>query len=315
MIVEEMSSDLLPLDQIDATEDELQEIEQESSNEESGNEAAVDDSLDMWLNKIGKTSLLTQEQELELAKLTRTGDIIAKAKLTEANLRLVVSIAKRYSGRGMPFPDLIQEGNIGLIRAVEKFDYRKGYKFSTYATWWIKQAITRAVADQARTIRIPAYMVGLINRYIKTFGQLVQDLCREPTIEEVAQEMNLSSEQVVQIIGIAPEPMSLELQTGGDEEDTLGDIITDTNPISPLDVASNTILREKIEEALNNLRPRERDVLKMRFGLEDGCSHTLEEVGRHFKVTRERIRQIETKGLKKLRYPTRNRKLRDFIDM
>jgi RNA polymerase primary sigma factor len=274
----------------------------------------LDDSVRMWLREIGKTPLLTNKEEVSLAKRIEAGDLEAKAVLTEANLRLVVSIAKRYSGRGMSFPDLIQEGNIGLIRAVEKFDYRKGYKFSTYATWWIRQAITRAIADQARTIRIPVHMVETINRLIKTSSQLLQDLGRDPTLDELAREMGMPPERVSEIIRIAPEPLSLETPIGEEEDSHLADFIEDHEAISPAEAASNMILREKIEEALNNLTPRERDVLKMRFGLDDGYSRTLEEVGRHFKVTRERIRQIEAKALKKLRHPSRSRKLRDYLE-
>ncbi|MCE5315610.1 MAG: RNA polymerase sigma factor RpoD [Armatimonadota bacterium] len=274
----------------------------------------LDDSVRMWLREIGKTPLLTMDEEISLAKRIEAGDEEAKAVLTEANLRLVVSIAKRYSGRGMSFPDLIQEGNIGLIRAVEKFDYRKGYKFSTYATWWIRQAITRAIADQGRTIRIPVHMVETINRLIKTSSQLLQDLGREPTLDEIAHEMGIPTDRVSEIIRIAPEPLSLETPIGEEEDSHLADFIEDQEAISPAEAASNMILREKIEESLNKLTPRERDVLKMRFGLDDGYSRTLEEVGRHFKVTRERIRQIEAKALKKLRHPSRSKKLRDYLE-
>ncbi|MCE5197918.1 MAG: RNA polymerase sigma factor RpoD [Armatimonadota bacterium] len=274
----------------------------------------LDDSVRMWLREIGKTPLLTMDEEIHLAKRIEAGDEEAKAVLTEANLRLVVSIAKRYSGRGMSFPDLIQEGNIGLIRAVEKFDYRKGYKFSTYATWWIRQAITRAIADQGRTIRIPVHMVETINRYIKTSSQLLQDLGREPSLDEIAREMGVPPDRVSEIIRIAPEPLSLETPIGEEEDSHLADFIEDQEAISPAEAASNLILREKIEESLNKLTPRERDVLKMRFGLDDGYSRTLEEVGRHFKVTRERIRQIEAKALKKLRHPSRSKKLRDYLE-
>jgi RNA polymerase primary sigma factor len=274
----------------------------------------LDDSVRMWLREIGKTPLLTMVQEVSLAKRIEAGDDAAKAVLTEANLRLVVSIAKRYSGRGMSFPDLIQEGNIGLIRAVEKFDYRKGYKFSTYATWWIRQAITRAIADQGRTIRIPVHMVETINRLIKTSSQLLQDLGREPTLDELAHEMGIPPDRVSEIIRIAPEPLSLETPIGEEEDSHLADFIEDQEAISPQEAASHMILREKIEESLNKLTPRERDVLKMRFGLDDGYSRTLEEVGRHFKVTRERIRQIAAKALKKLRHPSRSRKLKEYIE-
>ncbi len=274
----------------------------------------LDDSIRMWLREIGKTPLLTMEEEIALAKRIEAGDEEAKNVLTEANLRLVVSIAKRYSGRGMSFPDLIQEGNIGLIRAVEKFDYRKGYKFSTYATWWIRQAITRAIADQGRTIRIPVHMVETINKLVKTSSQLVQELGREPTLEEIAEAMNVPTERVSEIIRIAPEPLSLETPIGEEEDSHLGDFIEDQEAESPAEAASVAILREKIEETLNKLTPRERDVLRMRFGLDDGYSRTLEEVGRHFKVTRERIRQIEAKALKKLRHPQRSKKLREYLE-
>lgn len=274
----------------------------------------LDDSVRMWLREIGKTPLLTMAEEIQLAKRIEAGDEESKGVLTEANLRLVVSIAKRYSGRGMSFPDLIQEGNIGLIRAVEKFDYRKGYKFSTYATWWIRQAITRAIADQGRTIRIPVHMVETINRLVKTQSQMLQDLGREPTLDEIAREMGITAERVSEIQRIAPEPLSLETPIGEEEDSHLADFVEDQEAVSPAEAASSTILREKIEDALNKLTPRERDVLKMRFGLEDGYSRTLEEVGRYFRVTRERIRQIEAKALKKLRHPSRSKKLRDYLE-
>ena len=274
----------------------------------------LDDSVRMWLREIGRTHLLSLEEEIRLAKRIERGDNEAKAVLTKANLRLVVSIAKRYTLRGMSFPDLIQEGNIGLIRAVEKFDYRKGYKFSTYATWWIRQAITRAIADQGRTIRIPVHMVETINRLVKTSGQLLQDLGREPTLDELGKELDLPIERVSEIIRIAPEPLSLETPIGEEEDSHLADFLQDDESTSPTDAATYLMLREKIEEALDQLTPRERDVLKMRFGLDDGYPHTLEEVGKHFQVTRERIRQIEAKALKKLRHPTRCRRLRDYIE-
>jgi len=274
----------------------------------------LDDSVRMWLREIGRTHLLSLQEEIRLAKRIERGDTVAKAILTQANLRLVVSIAKRYTLRGMSFPDLIQEGNIGLIRAVEKFDYRKGYKFSTYATWWIRQAITRAIADQGRTIRIPVHMVETINRLIKISGQLLQDLGREPSLEEIARAMDLPLERVSEIIRIAPEPLSLETPVGEEEDSHLGDFLRDDDSTSPTDSATFLVLREKIEEALDQLTPRERDVLKMRFGLDDGYPHTLEEVGKHFQVTRERIRQIESKALKKLRHPTRCRRLRDYLE-
>ncbi len=274
----------------------------------------LDDSVRMWLREIGRTHLLSLDEEIRLAKRIERGDNEAKAVLTKANLRLVVSIAKRYTLRGMSFPDLIQEGNIGLIRAVEKFDYRKGYKFSTYATWWIRQAITRAIADQGRTIRIPVHMVETINRLVKTSGQLLQDLGREPTLDELGKELDLPIERVSEIIRIAPEPLSLETPIGEEEDSHLADFLQDDESTSPTDAATFLMLREKIEEALDQLTPRERDVLKMRFGLDDGYPHTLEEVGKHFQVTRERIRQIEAKALKKLRHPTRCRRLRDYIE-
>ncbi len=274
----------------------------------------LDDSVRMWLREIGRTHLLSLDEEIRLAKRIERGDQDAKAILTQANLRLVVSIAKRYTLRGMSFPDLIQEGNIGLIRAVEKFDYRKGYKFSTYATWWIRQAITRAIADQGRTIRIPVHMVETINRLIKASGSLLQELGREPTLDEIAKEMDLPVERVSEIIRIAPEPLSLETPIGEEEDSHLADFLQDGDSASPTDAATFLMLREKIEEALDQLTPRERDVLKMRFGLDDGYPHTLEEVGKHFQVTRERIRQIEAKALKKLRHPNRCRRLRDYIE-
>lgn len=301
---EELEEEELGAKEVEAAEADLAEMEG----------LPLDDSVRMWLREIGKTPLLTMEEEVSLAKRIEAGDEEAKAILTEANLRLVVSIAKRYSGRGMSFPDLIQEGNIGLIRAVEKFDYRKGYKFSTYATWWIRQAITRAIADQGRTIRIPVHMVETINKLIKTQSQLLQDLGREPTLDEVSREMGMSPDRVSEIYRIAPEPLSLETPIGEEEDSHLADFIEDQEAISPSEAASNMILREKIEETLNKLTPREREVLKMRFGLDDGYSRTLEEVGRHFKVTRERIRQIEAKALKKLRHPSRSKRLREYLE-
>ena len=273
----------------------------------------LDDSVRMWLREVGRTHLLSLEEEIRLAKRIERGDQEAKAVLTQANLRLVVSIAKRYTLRGMSFPDLIQEGNIGLIRAVEKFDYRKGYKFSTYATWWIRQAITRAIADQGRTIRIPVHMVETINRLVKTSSHLLQTLGREATVDEIAVEMDLSVERVTEIIRIAPEPLSLETPIGEQEDSRLSDFLQDEDSKSPNDSATFMLLREKIDEALGALTARERDVLKMRFGLDDGYPHTLEEVGRHFQVTRERIRQIEAKALKKLRHPSKCR-LREYVE-
>src|SRR5712691_7255012 len=279
----------------------------------------IDDSVRMWLREIGKTPLLTTEEEIELARRIEdksNPELAEEAKmiLTEANLRLVVSIAKKYSGRGMSFPDLIQEGNIGLIRAVEKFDYRKGYKFSTYATWWIRQAITRAIADQGRTIRIPVHMVETINRLIKTSSQLLQENGREPTLDELARALDLPVERVSEIIRIAPEPLSLETPIGEEEDSHLADFVEDRDAMSPSEAAANTLLRREIEDALDKLTGRERRVLQLRFGLEDGRTRTLEEVGREFNVTRERIRQIEAKALRKLRHPSRSRKLKDYLD-
>jgi RNA polymerase primary sigma factor len=280
----------------------------------------VDDSVRMWLREIGKTRLLTTEEEVRLAKRIENRDRDpeaaeeAKLMLIEANLRLVVSIAKKYSGRGMSFPDLIQEGNIGLIRAVEKFDFRKGFKFSTYATWWIRQAITRAIADQGRTIRIPVHMVETINRLIKTQGQMIQRLGREPSLEELGRELDLPVERVSEILKIAPEPLSLETPIGEEEDSHLADFVQDQEALSPAEVAGNVLLREQIDDVLHKLTPREREVIRMRFGLDDGSPRTLEEVGKHFKVTRERIRQIEAKALKKLRHPSKSRKLREFLD-
>ncbi len=275
---------------------------------------SVEDPVRMYLKEIGKVPLLTAEEEVELARRMEEGDEAAKKKLAEANLRLVVSIAKRYVGRGMLFLDLIQEGNLGLIKAVEKFDYRKGYKFSTYATWWIRQAITRAIADQARTIRIPVHMVETINKLIRVSRQLLQDLGREPTPEEIAEKMDLSVDRVREILKISQEPVSLETPIGEEEDSHLGDFIQDDNVPAPADAAAFTMLREQLEEVLNTLTEREQKVLRLRFGLDDGHARTLEEVGKEFNVTRERIRQIEAKALRKLRHPSRSRKLRDYLD-
>ncbi len=273
----------------------------------------VDDPVRMYLREIGRIPLLSYEQELEYAKKILEGDEEAKQKLAESNLRLVVSIAKRYVGRGMLFLDLIQEGNMGLMKAVEKFDYTKGFKFSTYATWWIKQAITRAIADQARTIRIPVHMVETINKLIRTSRHLLQQLGREPSTEEIAQEMEISVERVAEIQKIAQDPVSLETPIGEEDDSHLGDFIQDEDSPAPHDAASYTLLREQLEEVMNTLTQREAKVLKLRFGLEDGKSRTLEEVGREFNVTRERIRQIEAKALRKLRHPSRSKKLRDYM--
>ena len=275
---------------------------------------SIEDPVRMYLKEIGKVSLLTAEEEIELAKRMELGDEEAKKRLAEANLRLVVSIAKRYVGRGMLFLDLIQEGNLGLIKAVEKFDYRKGYKFSTYATWWIRQAITRAIADQARTIRIPVHMVETINKLIRVSRQLLQELGREPTPEEIAEEMNMPVERVREILKISQEPVSLETPIGEEEDSHLGDFIQDDNVPVPADAAAFTLLKEQLVEVLSTLTDREQKVLRLRFGLDDGRARTLEEVGKEFNVTRERIRQIEAKALRKLRHPSRSRKLKDYLD-
>ena len=275
---------------------------------------SIEDPVRMYLKEIGKVSLLTADEEIELAKRMEQGDEEAKKRLAEANLRLVVSIAKRYVGRGMLFLDLIQEGNLGLIKAVEKFDYRKGYKFSTYATWWIRQAITRAIADQARTIRIPVHMVETINKLIRVSRQLLQELGREPTPEEIAEEMKMPVERVREILKISQEPVSLETPIGEEEDSHLGDFIQDDNVPVPADAAAFTLLKEQLIEVLGTLTEREQKVLRLRFGLDDGRARTLEEVGKEFNVTRERIRQIEAKALRKLRHPSRSRKLRDYLD-
>lgn len=274
----------------------------------------VDDPVRMYLKEIGKVPLLTTEQEVALAKRMGEGDEEAKKELAEANLRLVVSIAKRYVGRGMQFLDLIQEGNLGLIKAVEKFDYTKGYKFSTYATWWIRQAITRAIADQARTIRIPVHMVETINRLLRAQRQLVQDLGREPTLEELSKHMELPIARVREIQKISQEPVSLETPIGEEDDSHLGDFIQDENMPVPMDAAAFTLLREQLIEVLGSLTEREQKVLRLRFGLDDGRARTLEEVGKEFNVTRERIRQIEAKALRKLRHPSRSRKLKDYLE-
>lgn len=274
----------------------------------------IDDPVRMYLKEIGKVPLLTAEEEVELAKRIEKGDMEAKRKLAEANLRLVVSIAKRYVGRGMLFLDLIQEGNLGLIKAVEKFDYRKGYKFSTYATWWIRQAITRAIADQARTIRIPVHMVETINKLIRVSRQLLQELGRDPLPEEIAEEMDLPVEKVREIIKIAQEPVSLETPIGEEEDSHLGDFIPDEDAPAPAEAAAFMLLKEQLEDVLDTLTAREEKVLRLRFGLDDGRPRTLEEVGQVFGVTRERIRQIEAKALRKLRHPSRSKKLKDYLE-
>ncbi len=299
--------------------------EDESSEEDSGGEdreldlevpqgVGIDDPVRMYLKEIGKVDLLTAEEEVDLAKRMEAGDQQARQQLVEANLRLVVSIAKKYVGRGMLFLDLIQEGNMGLMKAVEKFDYRKGYKFSTYATWWIRQAITRAIADQARTIRIPVHMVETINKLIRVSRQLLQEKGREPTPEEIGEEMDISADKVREIMKIAQEPVSLETPIGEEEDSHLGDFIEDEDTPAPASVASFMLLKDQLDDVLETLTDREKRVLELRFGIEDGRSRTLEEVGREFGVTRERIRQIEAKALRKLRHPTRSRKLRDYLD-
>ncbi|MGE5473126.1 MAG: RNA polymerase sigma factor RpoD [Ignavibacteriales bacterium] len=275
---------------------------------------SIDDPVRMYLKEIGKVPLLSAEDEIDLAQRMEKGDSEAKRRLAEANLRLVVSIAKRYVGRGMLFLDLIQEGNLGLIKAVEKFDYRKGYKFSTYATWWIRQAITRAIADQARTIRIPVHMVETINKLIRVSRQLLQELGREPLPEEIAKEMSLTVDKVREIMKIAQEPVSLETPIGEEEDSHLGDFIPDDDAPAPSEAAAFTLLKEQLIDVLDTLTPREEKVLRLRFGLDDGRARTLEEVGKEFNVTRERIRQIEAKALRKLRHPSRSKKLKDYLD-
>ena len=276
---------------------------------------AVDDPVRLYLKEIGKDELLSAEEELELAKKMMEGDTEAKERLTKANLRLVVSIAKRYVGRGLLFLDLIQEGNLGLIKAVEKFDYKKGYKFSTYATWWIRQAITRAIADQARTIRIPVHMVETINRIMREQRRLLQEYGREPSIDELAKSLNMSAEKVNETLKVALEPVSLETPIGEEDESHLGDFIPDDDAPAPPEAASQTLLKEQLSEVLGTLSEREREVLKLRYGLDGGRTRTLEEVGQAFDVTRERIRQIEAKALRKLRHPTRSKKLKDYLDV
>ena len=275
---------------------------------------AIDDPVKIYLKEIGRVPLLSMEEEKQLAERMAQGDTNAKKRLCEANLRLVVSIAKKYVGRGMQFLDLIQEGNLGLLKAVEKFDYNKGFKFSTYATWWIRQAITRAIADQARTIRIPVHMVETINKLIRVSRQLLQELGREPTPEEIAEEMNMPVDRVREILKISQEPVSLETPIGEEEDSHLGDFIQDDNVPVPSDAAAFTLLKEQLVEVLGTLTEREQKVLRLRFGLDDGRARTLEEVGKEFNVTRERIRQIEAKALRKLRHPSRSRKLKDYLD-
>lgn len=310
MVPEEEVDDDIILDVDDEpTEEELENIEFSVPDGVS-----IEDPVRMYLKEIGKVPLLSADEEVELAKKMENGDLEARKRLAEANLRLVVSIAKRYVGRGMLFLDLIQEGNLGLIKAVEKFDYRKGYKFSTYATWWIRQAITRAIADQARTIRIPVHMVETINKLIRVQRQLLQELGREPYPEEIAKEMSLPVDRVREIQKISQEPVSLETPIGEEEDSHLGDFIQDDNVPVPAEAAAFTLLKEQLSEVLGTLTDRERKVLQLRFGLDDGRARTLEEVGKEFNVTRERIRQIEAKALRKLRHPSRSRKLKDYLD-
>ena len=314
--ITENSGDELLLDNdmdMDGMEDE-EEVELDKIDLSVPEGVSIEDPVRMYLKEIGKVSLLSADEEIELAKRMEKGDEAAKKRLAEANLRLVVSIAKRYVGRGMLFLDLIQEGNLGLIKAVEKFDYRKGYKFSTYATWWIRQAITRAIADQARTIRIPVHMVETINKLIRVSRQLLQELGREPTPEEIAEEMDMPVDRVREILKISQEPVSLETPIGEEEDSHLGDFIQDDNVPVPADAAAFTLLKEQLVEVLSTLTEREQKVLRLRFGLDDGRARTLEEVGKEFNVTRERIRQIEAKALRKLRHPSRSRKLKDYLD-
>ena len=314
--ITENSADDLMLDDdmdIDGLDDE-EEVELDKIDLSVPEGVSIEDPVRMYLKEIGKVPLLSAEEEIELAKKMEQGDENAKKRLAEANLRLVVSIAKRYVGRGMLFLDLIQEGNLGLIKAVEKFDYRKGYKFSTYATWWIRQAITRAIADQARTIRIPVHMVETINKLVRVSRQLLQELGREPQPEEIAEEMKIPVERVREILKISQEPVSLETPIGEEEDSHLGDFIQDDNVPVPADAAAFTLLKEQLSEVLVTLTDREQKVLRLRFGLDDGRARTLEEVGKEFNVTRERIRQIEAKALRKLRHPSRSRKLKDYLE-
>ncbi len=311
--------EILESNGIEVVEDLDQELEEIQSNEEEidltvPEGIGLDDPVRMYLKEIGKVPLLSAQEEIKLAERMHNGDEAAKKRLAEANLRLVVSIAKRYVGRGMLFLDLIQEGNLGLIKAVEKFDYTKGYKFSTYATWWIRQAITRSIADQARTIRIPVHMVETINKLIRVSRQLLQENGREPRVDEIAEAMNMNEERVREIMKIAQEPVSLETPIGEEEDSILGDFIPDSDAPAPADMAAFMLLKEQLVEVLDTLTPREAKVLKLRFGLEDGRARTLEEVGGEFQVTRERIRQIEAKALRKLRHPSRSRKLKDFLE-
>jgi RNA polymerase primary sigma factor len=313
LVITEDEDDMPPVDELDFVIDDEEEIDLEQIDMSVPEGVSIEDPVRMYLKEIGKVPLLEADEEIELAQRMENGDEEAKKKLAEANLRLVVSIAKRYVGRGMLFLDLIQEGNMGLIKAVEKFDYRKGYKFSTYATWWIRQAITRAIADQARTIRIPVHMVETINKLTRVSRQLLQELGREPSPEEIAEEMDMPVDRVREIQKISQEPVSLETPIGEEEDSHLGDFLPDDEVPAPSEAAASAILKEQIAEVLDTLTDREQKVLRLRFGLDDGRSRTLEEVGKEFNVTRERIRQIEAKALKKLRNPARTRKLKDFV--
>lgn len=315
---EELDPELFEEGNLAQEKEEIEKIEKEAQSEDIDDLSSVGDLVRMYLKEIGHVQLLTPDEEVELAKKTESEDPEvrkrAKKELAEANLRLVVNIAKKYMGRGLPFLDLIQEGNIGLMRAVEKFDYKRGFKFSTYATWWIKQAITRAIADQARTIRIPVHMVENINKQIKVQRQLTQELGREPTPEEIAEKMGCDVERVNEILKISQEPVSMELPVGDEDDTHLGDFIQDENLRSPMDEAAKTQLHEQLMEAIDTLTDREKRVVMLRFGLEDGRPHTLEEVGKEFSVTRERIRQIEAKALRKLRHPSKSSKLKDYLE-
>ena len=309
--------DIVPIEELAELEEtamEAEELDLEKLEMEVLDGVNIEDPVRMYLKEIGKIPLLSSDEEIELAKRMENGDELARARLAEANLRLVVSIAKKYLGRGLLFLDLIQEGNLGLIKAVEKFDYTKGYKFSTYATWWIRQAITRAIADQARTIRIPVHMVETINRVTRVSRQLMQELGREPSVEEIAEEMKLSEDKVREILKVAQEPVSLESPVGEEEDSHLGDFIQDDNVTTPADAATLLLLKEQLDEAMSALTDREKEVLRMRFGLNEAQPLTLEQVGKHFNVTRERIRQIEAKALRKLKHPSRSKKLRDYLE-
>ena len=315
IIVEDLVDDMQEISDLDISK--IEKAESEHSDDTDNpvpDNIAIDDPVKVYLNEIGRVPLLSSQEEIELAIKTKNGDVAAKKRLSEANLRLVVSIAKRYLGRGMQFLDLIQEGNLGLIKAVEKFDHTKGFKFSTYATWWIRQAITRAIADQARTIRIPVHMVETINKVKKVSSQLLHTNGHEPTAEEIAEEIEMPVDKVREIMRVAQEPVSLETPIGEEEDSHLGDFISDDDTPAPADVASHTLLKEQLGDVLDTLTPREKKVLILRFGLTDGRSRTLEEVGKEFNVTRERIRQIEAKALRKLRHPSRSKKLKDFLD-